>query len=102
MTDTEIVRLPALQTRAQGRVCKVHVVVGEPVSPGTVIATVEVNKAEYAVRARHHGFVVAVLVEDGQEVREGSPLVEIEPDALGLEPADTGPNPSALAADDDA
>jgi acetyl-CoA carboxylase biotin carboxyl carrier protein len=51
---------------------------GDQVGVGDVLAVLESMKMEIPVYAEASGFVSKVLVEVGQIVQEGDPLIEIE------------------------
>ncbi|MBK8258095.1 MAG: acetyl-CoA carboxylase biotin carboxyl carrier protein subunit [Polyangiaceae bacterium] len=61
-----------------GNVWKIEVKVGDDVSEGTVVAILESMKMEMPVESEDEGKVSAVLVKEGQAVKEGEPLVELE------------------------
>jgi [acyl-carrier-protein] S-malonyltransferase len=52
---------------------------GETVEPGEVVATVKSLRDELEVRAPHGGIVVEWLVEEGDPVSPGQPLVRLHP-----------------------
>ncbi len=52
--------------------------VGDTISPGQTILIVEAMKHMNEVAAPHGGTVTAILVEDGQPVEFGEPLMIIE------------------------
>ena len=61
-----------------GTILSVKVSVGDQVTPGTVVATLEALKLENEVPATQSGTVKAVLVSPGQTVSTGDPLVVLE------------------------
>ncbi|MGQ7791270.1 acetyl-CoA carboxylase biotin carboxyl carrier protein [Faunimonas sp. B44] len=64
--------------RAASPDARPFVEVGEPVSVGQTILIVEAMKHMNEVTATKSGKVVAILVEDGQPVEYGEPLMVIE------------------------
>ncbi|MDX6240490.1 MAG: [acyl-carrier-protein] S-malonyltransferase [Kribbellaceae bacterium] len=52
---------------------------GETVEPGEIVATVKSLRDELEVRAPHGGIVVEWLVEEGDPVAPGQPLVRLHP-----------------------
>jgi [acyl-carrier-protein] S-malonyltransferase len=52
---------------------------GETVEPGEIVATVKSLRDELEVRAPHGGIVVEWLVEEGDPVSPGQPLVRLHP-----------------------
>ena len=56
---------------------------GDNVEPGTVLATVKSLRDELPVSAPHGGIVVEWLVEEGDPVSPGQPLVRLHPKAGG-------------------
>jgi biotin carboxyl carrier protein len=61
-----------------GTILSVKVNVGDQVTAGTVVATLEALKLENEVPATQAGTVKAVLVSPGQTVSTGDPLVVLE------------------------
>ncbi len=51
---------------------------GDQVGTGDVLAILETMKMEIPVYAESSGFVSKILVEVGQIVQEGDPLIEID------------------------
>lgn len=60
-----------------GTVWKIEVKVGDEVTEGTVVAILESMKMEMPVEAEEEGTVTAILIKEGQAVKEGEPLVEL-------------------------
>ena len=60
-----------------GTVWKIEVKVGDAVTEGTVVAILESMKMEMPVEAEEEGTVTAILIKEGQPVKEGEPLVEL-------------------------
>jgi acetyl-CoA carboxylase biotin carboxyl carrier protein len=58
-----------------------YVAVGDFVEAGQVVCLIEAMKTFNEVTAEWAGNVVAILVEHEQQVREGEPLMVIEPEA---------------------
>jgi acetyl-CoA carboxylase biotin carboxyl carrier protein len=61
-----------------GTVWRVEVRPGDHVDAGQTLIVLESMKMEQPVEAEDEGTVRAVLVEEGQTVSEGDPLVELE------------------------
>ena len=61
-----------------GTILSVKVSVGDRVTAGTVVATLEALKLENEVPATGEGTVKAVLVSPGQTVSTGDPLIVLE------------------------
>jgi [acyl-carrier-protein] S-malonyltransferase len=55
---------------------------GETVEPGEIVATVKSLRDELEVRAPHGGIVVEWLVEEGDPVSPGQPLVRLHPSVV--------------------
>ena len=55
---------------------------GDTVETGEVVATVKSLRDELEVRAPHGGIVVEWLVEEGDPVAPGQPLVRLHPSAV--------------------
>ncbi|MGI9252769.1 MAG: biotin/lipoyl-containing protein [Thermomicrobiales bacterium] len=60
-----------------GLVATVHVSVGDVVSAGDPVVTLQSMKMEIPVGAEESGTVEAILVEEGVEIDTGAPLVRI-------------------------
>jgi [acyl-carrier-protein] S-malonyltransferase len=54
---------------------------GDAVAAGEVVATVKSLRDELEVRSPHGGIVVEWLVEEGDPVAPGQPLVRLHPSA---------------------
>jgi acetyl-CoA carboxylase biotin carboxyl carrier protein len=61
-----------------GTVWRIEVHPGDHVDAGQTLIVLESMKMEQPVEAEDEGTVTAVLVEEGQSVAEGDPLVELE------------------------
>lgn len=51
---------------------------GDQVGAGDVLAVLESMKMEIPVHAQRPGYVSKILVEEGQIVQEGDPIMEID------------------------
>ena len=60
-------------------VVAVHVAPGDAVQPGSVLITVESEKATFDVEAGHAGTVREVLVHEGDAAAVGEVVARIEP-----------------------
>jgi pyruvate/2-oxoglutarate dehydrogenase complex dihydrolipoamide acyltransferase (E2) component len=60
-------------------VVAVHVAPGDAVQPGSVLITVESEKATFDVEAGHAGVVRELLVREGDAAAVGDVVVRIEP-----------------------
>jgi acetyl-CoA carboxylase biotin carboxyl carrier protein len=65
----------AIEAHITGTVWKVEVQVGDRVEEGDTVVILESMKMEMPVEAEEDGEVREVLVEEGQAVAEGAPLV---------------------------
>lgn len=61
-----------------GSVWEVKVAVGDAIEEDQVVLILEAMKMENEIAAEEGGTVKAVLVEKGQAVKAGDPLIEIE------------------------
>ncbi len=61
----------------RGTILELLVSAGDKVSVGTEVAIIESMKMEIPVEAADAGTVASVLVETGQAVEEGDPLLEL-------------------------
>jgi acetyl-CoA carboxylase biotin carboxyl carrier protein len=59
-------------------VWKIEVAVGDQVGEGDTVAILESMKMEMPVEAEDEGTVKEILVQEGQSVSEGDPLVVLE------------------------
>lgn len=66
-----------IEAHIAGTVWKIDVKVGDAVTLGQVVLILESMKMEMPVEAPCSGTVTAVLVEEGQSVQEGQPVVEL-------------------------
>jgi acetyl-CoA carboxylase biotin carboxyl carrier protein len=67
-----------IKAHITGTVWKIEVKVGEKVDEGTTVVILESMKMEMPVESEDEGTVKAILVNEGQAVTEGQPLVELE------------------------
>ena len=63
-----------------GLIKLVKVGAGQTVDPGDVLIVVETMKMEHPVAAHRGGRIAAVHAAEGEQVEEGMPLVELEPE----------------------
>lgn len=61
----------------RGTILELLVAAGDKVSVGTEVVIIESMKMEIPVEAADAGTVASVLVETGQAVEEGDPLLEL-------------------------
>ncbi|HET9899992.1 MAG TPA: biotin/lipoyl-binding protein, partial [Actinomycetes bacterium] len=55
---------------------------GATLAPGTAVGTIVARRQEQPIAATHGGTVVEWLVEDGDPVSPGQPLVRLHPEAV--------------------
>lgn len=67
-----------IKAHITGNVWKIEVKVGDEVSEGTTVAILESMKMEMPVESEDEGRIVVVLVKEGQAVKEGEPMFELE------------------------
>jgi len=67
-----------IETQVTGRVIAVVVTVGQHVTAGATVATVESMKMEIPVETECAGVVRKILIAVGDEVEEGQTLIEME------------------------
>ena len=63
-----------------GTVGRVAVVLGQPVSAGDLLLTLEAMKMEHAVHAPEAGIVTELFVEPGRQVELGTLLAVVTPE----------------------
>jgi [acyl-carrier-protein] S-malonyltransferase len=56
--------------------------VGTHLTPGTAVATLVTSRDEHPVVAEHGGTVVEWLVEDGDPVSPGQPIIRLHPEGV--------------------
>jgi biotin carboxyl carrier protein len=61
-----------------GKIIRVMVEVGQPVTEGEPVCVLEAMKMENELHAKQSGYVKAVYVKPGDDVEKGQALVEIE------------------------
>lgn len=67
-----------IKAHITGNVWKIEVKPGDSVEEGTTVVIIESMKMEMPVEAEDSGTVKAILCKEGQAVKEGEPLVELE------------------------
>jgi len=66
-----------IKAHITGTVWKIEVKAGDNVEEGTVVAILESMKMEMPVEAEDEGIIEEVLVQEGQAVTEGAPLMRL-------------------------
>jgi acetyl-CoA carboxylase biotin carboxyl carrier protein len=61
-----------------GTVWRIEVAPGDHVDAGDTVVILESMKMEMPIEAEEEGTVARVLVEEGQTVHEGEPVVDLE------------------------
>jgi acetyl-CoA carboxylase biotin carboxyl carrier protein len=67
-----------IKAHITGNVWKIEVKVGDKIEEGTVVSILESMKMEMPVEAEDEGVIAAVLVKEGDAVKEGQPMFELE------------------------
>ena len=75
----QAVETVAVRTPMPGLIVSVSVAEGDVVSPGDEVCVLEAMKMQQRLRADVGGKVVRVLVSSGQQVTEGTAIVEVAP-----------------------
>jgi acetyl-CoA carboxylase biotin carboxyl carrier protein len=70
--------LANVEAHITGTVWKIECSVGDQIEEGDTVAILESMKMEMPVEAEDEGKVKEILVEEGQSVSEGDPLVVLE------------------------
>jgi len=73
----ETVQLPDVGDAQEINVIEVAVKPGDEVQPGDLLLVVESDKASMEIPATHAGTITEVLVNEGDEVVEGAPLIKL-------------------------
>jgi biotin carboxyl carrier protein len=68
-----------LRAPMAGRIIRVLVQPGDPVTAGDVLLILEAMKMEQQITAPHDGIVARLLCEEGMQVQTGMELVVLEP-----------------------
>ena len=66
-----------IKAHITGTVWKIEVKPGDTVEEGTVVVILESMKMEMPVESEEEGTVAEILVQEGQAVTEGAPLVSL-------------------------
>ena len=67
-----------IKAHITGNIWKIEVKVGDKIETGTVVSILESMKMEMPVESEDEGQIVVVLVKEGQSVKEGEPMFELE------------------------
>ena len=67
-----------IKAHITGNIWKIEVKVGDDISEGTVVSILESMKMEMPVEAEEDGTITAVLVKEGDPIKEGAPMFEFE------------------------
>ena len=79
-------------------VAQVHVKEGDVIQAGAVVCEVETDKAAADITCPHAGRVTKVLMQSGQTVSIGTPILLIEAETATTAPAPVAPTPAPAAA----
>lgn len=83
----QIIQVPDVGTSDELEVIEVNVSVGDTIEEETTLITLESDKASMDIPSPQAGVVTQVLVKEGDQVKEGTPIVEIQ--AAGAVPTET-------------
>ena len=67
-----------IKAHITGNIWKIEVKVGDDISEGTVVSILESMKMEMPVEAEEDGTITAVLVKEGDPIKEGAPMFEYD------------------------
>jgi acetyl-CoA carboxylase biotin carboxyl carrier protein len=67
-----------IKAHITGTVWKIEVKVGDKVEEGTTVAILESMKMEMPVEAEEEGEIEAILVTEGQSIKEGEPIARLK------------------------
>ncbi len=68
-----------IKAHITGNIWKIEVKVGDEITEGTVVSILESMKMEMPVEAEEDGVITAVLVKEGEPIKEGAPMFEFDP-----------------------
>jgi [acyl-carrier-protein] S-malonyltransferase len=71
-----------LVAKAKGTIRVTEASVGTHLAPGAEVATLITSRDEHSVIAPHGGTIVEWLVEDGDPVAPGQPIIRLHPEAV--------------------
>lgn len=83
----QIIQVPDVGTSDELEVIEVNVSVGDTIEEETTLITLESDKASMDIPSPQAGVVTQVLVKEGDQVKEGTPIVEVQ--AAGAVPTET-------------
>jgi len=83
-TVTEMIRVPDVGDAQDITIIEIAVKAGDNVAAGDLLVVVESDKASMEIPSPRAGTVREVLVSEGSEVQQDSPLVSLETAAQGL------------------
>lgn len=66
-----------IKAHVTGKVWKIEAKLDDMVEEGTVVVILESMNMEMPVESEEEGVVDRILVREGQEVKEGQPLIEL-------------------------
>lgn len=95
------IEMPQLgESVVEGKIVEWFVKPGDKIATGDVLLEVETDKANTEVPATSEGYVSRILVEAGETVDVGTPLMELSdsPDAAAAAPAQAAPAPAPTPA----
>ncbi len=87
----QIVNVPDIGGAENVDVIEVSVSVGDVVAVDDALITLESDKASMEIPSTVAGKVLALLVNEGDQVSEGAPILEIETEASSAEAVETAP-----------
>ncbi|CAG2144284.1 Methylmalonyl-CoA carboxyltransferase 1.3S subunit [compost metagenome] len=70
--------MPQIDAAVSGHVSSIAIEAGATISAGDVLMIIESMKMEIPLEAEADGVVKAILVQPGDAVTEGQPVVEVE------------------------
>lgn len=107
-TPTKVVASSIIKSQLPGSIIEIKVAVGQRVTRGDIIMTIESMKMENNIIAENDGVVKRIMVTPGQNVMQGDSLIEMEgtqektadasPVAEVAKPAAAKPAPAPAAA----
>ena len=95
--STEIIKVPDIGGNEDVEVIEINVKPGDRIAEEDTLIVLESDKASMDIPSPAVGVVKALLVKEGDKVKEGSPILELEADASGTTPAAAEPETSTEA-----
>ena len=85
--SNEIIKVPDIGSSDEVEVIEISVKAGDRIEEETTLIVLESDKASMDIPSPMAGVVTKVLVSEGDKVKEGSPILEVEVEGADSAPA---------------